>query len=580
VPSPRGSARRGDSGGVGGAVAALALYSGLLVWLTWPLATRIAAYLPDTSVADFDLLQTGWVLAYQAHRLATAPLRLLDANIYYPAHHSLFYGQTAFGALPVFAPVYLLTGNPTLALNLLFLGGVALTSWSIHLVLRHWTGSHLAGFVGAWTFLTNRWVLWEFVPTAPQYALLACFPPIVLLAARPTRRFAPMLLLFALVTAQALIDVVYLAGAVMLPLGLIALARLLRPGTRAAGLWLLGVLALAALVLLPIHLGHLAVHARNPQLSEQTFWTIPQNPIAFPWGLLAFSTPTAVTRPALVLIVAGAMLAWLRRPGSAASRHLWAHAALWALLGAVLSLKPVGDSPAHLALARWIPMLEVFRVPVRLGVAGLIGLVLLAGLAFAECLACLPDRRRGAALATRALLAAVVASALYADYALGVPDPRLARPALPAQYPIQATVASDTPLIRRLRQPGGPVLEMPVGERAADALYHARAMYRSIYHWRPLLNGYDGYWPAGFPERMALARRLPEPEALRALRQETGLDMILVDTAALNREKRAQWQAVAAQGGTTDLRLVAEDGGDLLFAVAPGRDPYVARSSP
>jgi hypothetical protein len=129
---------------------------------------------------------------------------------------------------------------------------------------------------------------------------------------------------------------------------------------------------------------------------------------------------------------------------------------------------------------------------------------------------------------------------------------------------------------------------------------HARAMYRSIFHGRRLVNGYNSYFPAGFRERMALAKRLPDPEALAALRRETGLDWILVHVADIGRyerelceivhrarraercgerigaSERAAWLALAESGGRDDLRLIARDGDDQLFAVG-GEDQPAAR---
>jgi hypothetical protein len=118
-------------------------------------------------------------------------------------------------------------------------------------------------------------------------------------------------------------------------------------------------------------------------------------------------------------------------------------------------------------------------------------------------------------------------------------------------------------------------------------------MYKSIFHWRPLVNGYSSYWPERFPARMALARRLPDRAALAALREETGVDLVLVrlgDFGLVERElcdlfhraglrkepcpsdpgavERAPWLELAARGGRDDLRLIARDRDDLLFAVA------------
>src|SRR5262249_36249001 len=133
----------------------------------------------------------------------------------------------------------------------------------------------------------------------------------------------------------------------------------------------------------------------------------------------------------------------------------------------------------------------------RLGAAGLIGLSLLAGLAFAECTRGLRSWRRTRSALASGVLAAGVAAWMYAGYAQGrwVPG---GEPALPATYPSQAVPNAASPLMKALSQPGGAVLELP----AATTGEHARAMYASIFHGRKVVNGYSSYWPHDFPERM------------------------------------------------------------------------------
>src|SRR5207245_10250730 len=110
-----------------------------------------------------------------------------------------------------------------------------------------------------------------------------------------------------------------------------------------------------------------------------------------------------------------------------------------------------------------------------------------------------------------------------------------------------------------LRQPGGPHLGLPLGQGGREEpRSQARAMYRSTFHWRPLLNGYSSYWPSAHPRRMQLARRLPDPDALQALRAETGLEMILVHAAEVGSAERASGSA-----GPPVLRPVARAGEHL-----------------
>src|SRR5206468_1964074 len=263
------------------------LYAGLVVWLTWPLGVHVATHRANTHPAcGFDPLHMAWALAHETHALTTAPTRFNEANIYFPARRALFYGDGGFGALPYFMPTFLLSGNPTLALNLTFLGCIALTACALHLVVRIWTGSHLGGFVAAWTFLMTRWTLWEFVPSAPQYAVLQYIPFIILVAAKPATSFKQTLLL-------------------------------------------------------PVAAEYGAVRAGNPNLSGQTWWRWWHPITALPWGLLwGYGASTAVPLATLGLIVVGTVSLVVRADSRRSPPTAWAHSAFWAVTGVIMSLSP------------------------------------------------------------------------------------------------------------------------------------------------------------------------------------------------------------------------------------------------
>ena len=183
-------------------------------------------------------------------------------------------------------------------------------------------------------------------------------------------------------------------------------------------------------------------------------------------------------------------------------------------------------------VAYWLPTYEVLRGVHRLGVAALMGLAILAGTALAECVRRLQSwSGAGAGAAAGTAITALVMAGMYVlrPPSLGSITVRGAAPRFPHRYPLHEALEPTSPVLAVLRRPGGPLLELPVSEAqgVVGAAPQARAMYRSIFHWRRLVNGYHGYWPAGFAERMALAERLPEPEALAALRRETGLELLL-----------------------------------------------------
>jgi hypothetical protein len=272
---------------------------------------------------------------------------------------------------------------------------------------------------------------------------------------------------------------------------------------------------------------------------------------------------TAVPVTALAVIVVG----WIAARGE--PRVTWAHAALWVVVGVFIALTPVvmfrGTAislPIH-RLAALLGVYRAVRIPPRLAIGALLGLCLLTGLGFAACVAPLRARAGAAGHAAAGALAALVVAAMYRDAAIA--PGWLGRQAAPARYAIAPAPAPEPGLTRAIAEHGGPVLELPLGPRGVGPPQHARAMYASIFHWQPVVNGYSSYWPAGFLERMALAQRLPDPEALAALRRETGLRLLLVHMAGMYGPRQI-WLNLAGMV-RPDLRLLAREGDDLLFVV-------------
>src|SRR5262249_9437056 len=151
------------------------------------------------------------------------------------------------------------------------------------------------------------------------------------------------------------------------------------------------------------------------------------------------------------------------------------------------------------------------------------------------------------------------------------------RPQLQTPFPVISAAPYRSSLLDAVRRTEGPLLELPVvgvpnelpdiRSRYQFAEAHARAMCRSIFHWRPILNGYSSYWPVGFPERMALAMQLPDPNALESLRRLSGLRSILVRLPELSPADQRTWLRLAESRDRPDLVLVARDQDELLFDV-------------
>jgi hypothetical protein len=568
-------------------IALLLLWTAAILFLTWPLAAHLATHLPAVAVGGpLDSLLNGWALAHQSRALLTDPRTLPDGAIFWPARHALFYGEAGFGAVPFFMPVFLATGNPTLALNVVLLSGLVLTAFTMHLVVAHLTGSQRAGLVAGAALATTPWLSWSWLPAVPSFGMLQYFPVIMLVAARPAADRRSALTLLALVVVQGL-TTVYVAAPLIAPLIVLGVLRIARRPTRRAGLMLFGVLAGAGIVLAAAYSGYAIVHLEDPLVATQTHWLAkPTDPLPAMLGTAARLGPLAVPPAALVLIALGIVSAVRRTGGDWSSLGAlpWRIGWLWTAVGLVIAVRPRADWHAsliaapHSLLARFTPFYEVIRIPERLGLPALMGITMLTGIAFAECERLIARRRDGTprsslvAHAATMGLVLVAVSAMYMTCQRGLASAWLTFEPLPVSYPLSPTVPAPAPaLMEVLARPGGPLLELPVGSSPWPA---ARAMWRSIYHRRALLNGYNGYWPVGFPERMALAARLPDADALDALTNETGVELVLVRAAEYrDHPARGLWTELAARGGNGRLLLVARDGDNLLFRVVAAPAP-------
>jgi hypothetical protein len=541
-----------------GPAAAIALrlagYVGLALLLTWPLGAHIATHLPQAA-GHFvsDLYYVGWALAWQTHALTTTPSAFANANIYGGAPLALFYGTPGFGLLPLYAPLFAATGNPTLALNVTLLVELALTATALHVVTRSWTGSELAGIAAGTTFLTSKAAL-VMCAIMPQYAALAAMPVIVWWLARPRLDWGATIGLAALVALQGLTDVIYVALPVALVMSLVAAPMLARAPTRTRGLRVLAALGLAAIALSPVYAGYLAVRVANPDLRTQSVWTgtfleYVDERTGLPLGFGPLALDPMALLPAIVGFVVGLVGIVDVAPDR---RRAWRHVGLWFFAGWMIAWV----IPMQYPTFREIVLHSVVRDFMRLGLGALIAACLLTGLGFAACVAAATMRLRPA-------VRPVVAGALIAlVVALRIGHARWA----PGEYPT-GPAPTPGPEAAILRGGTGPVLVLPVGDPRKDSGSHAAAMYRSIGHWRPLLNGYCSYYPRGFRERVELIRRLPDGRVLDTLRHETHLTNIVVHSIGFPELTIGRWRNAIASGSLPGVRIDHDDGDVLVLAV-------------
>jgi hypothetical protein len=128
------------------------LYAALTLALTWPLAAGLTHDIPG----DFgDPLFTSWVLAWDVTHLGRG---WWNANIFAPQPLSLAYSEHFLPQALEILPIYVVTKNPILCYNLLFLSTFVLSGLGMFLLGRELTGSGAAGCVAglAYAFTPYR----------------------------------------------------------------------------------------------------------------------------------------------------------------------------------------------------------------------------------------------------------------------------------------------------------------------------------------------------------------------------------------------------------------------------------------
>jgi hypothetical protein len=490
-----------------------------------------------------------WILAWIAHQLPRDPLNLFNANIFHPEPLTLAYSEHMFVQSLMGAP-FIWMGVPTLVVhNLLIVAGLALTGWTMCLVVTRWTGDRWAGVVAGLLLAFNSYTM---TSLAHLQALHVEFLPLALYALDRllTQPRAGLAIALALaVAAQALTSNYVLAAlAVTLPVAVAA-----RPAEwrhpRVAGYLLLSG-ALATLIVLPFLLPYAELRRELGLLRRldvvelysatwRAYVTPPSRLYFDLWGYRFWPVRAALfpgfTALALAIIAVKA-------------RHAWQDRALrlWTVMGLTGFLLSFGVFlPGYSLLHQAIPLLQGIRAPARFGYFFLAAVACLAG--FGVAWLCRPERVPNA---RRRLWLRLAVIALVTVEAARLPLGGTPRYEVP---PVYRVLASADP---------GAVVELPLPHPYA---FHDNAPYllNATMHWRPLVNGYSGFLPSSYNARREDLASFPSPESIAVLRR---LD---VRYAVIQRQAFAErGPGILARLDTTPgLRLLIADGDVAIYSV-------------
>ena len=635
---------------------------------TWPLARGLGRDVPwdlgdsilNMWILSWDCEQIRRILSGDFSRIAT----FFDGNIFYPGPLSLAYSEHLIPQAIQIFPVYLISENPILCYNLLFLSTIALSGLAMYLLVRELTGNAMAAFVAGLVFafapyrlpqsghlqvLTSQWMpffmygVLRYVSTrrllplagaasalvaqnlSSGYYLLFFMPFAVLFGLwhvwreglwrerRAWLTLATAGLLVAVITAPFLLPYAALRGHGFAARTFTELFRYsadvysygtasgeqqlwgtwmqafpkpegeLFPGVIASLLALIGIVFGARVTKrIPAPAECAAVEHAPPSASGITTrwlaWFFAA--VAVGHGVAAvatlllrritFDTGLFIVRMSNVnqLLLRGGvafvlmLLVW---PAARARAREFMRdrgffvivllAAFWLSLGpAPQSLgRPVEIAGPYQLLFDYVPGFDGVRVPARFAMIVAFALAVLAGYG-AAALSRAPFGRivLVAACAVAFLEGVRVPFILNGATPLrdfNAPEARVYRPArAPAVYHELARQPPDTV-----------VIELPLGPPDFDL----RAMYYSVVHWRPVVNGYSGFYPPHYGRLVTALSEIPRhPDiSLEALRS-TGATHLVLHEAAFRENEGAATADVLRSAGAVEL---FRDGSDVLF---------------
>jgi hypothetical protein len=553
---------------IGHACAAAVAFAFAGLWVTRPLGAHLLDHsLVAYPYTAFDVPLNAWVLSWVSRTLVTQPWALFQANIYHPTPDALAYTEHMLGSAPFFAPAFLATGNPALALNVMILAGLVLSAIGTYWVTWRWTASPAAAaFAGLVVGFSEPQVR----ALGPNLQTTQYLPFVLLLLDRVLGGGGTLATigLAAALTGQSLASYYY-AYPTMLATGaaiaVVCVPRATRPSGAALARVVLALAATAAvLALVSVPYFRVAAHGTD------TVYTMTRLYEQMP-GRLAHLGSLIRERsgfPAAVLALVGVLAATLPGTSAPARRRVLVLVA-WVLVALLLAAGPtlrVGGRELTMPdrlLDRWAPGFAALRDRRRLFIVAPAAIGVLAG--FGIVALARTQRRPHLAAGALALLAL---AATAARMNLG-----------PCRLMPLPTGEQVAPIHRALaRRDPGPVLELPVGAMLKDipsATINTWYEYFSIFHWRPLVNGYASYWPPSLEVTLAMARGLPAARALQNLTLCTGVRWIVAHTASMAPEERESFL-----GSNPGLQLVERHDDDLLLEALASRDTAAGACAP
>ena len=485
----------------------------LAILNTYPLAAAPGSFIGEHGDSYFSV----WRLAWIAHQLWQRPGQLFNGNIFYPEKATLAYSDAILLPAIVVSPLHWLGVDPIVAYNLVLIAAFTLNGVAAYSLVRYLTGSMAAGLLGGAIFAFSPHRFDHFDHLEMQFAFWIPWAVLAWHKAIGRDEVRGYLRVAALVSAQVL-SCIYYGVFLITWLGVLAAFNFWRTPSRivrAGALMLVPALLVLAVYSIPYLQNRQKVgdrRSRDVQVYSATFsdfLSAPSTNQLYGWSY-SLGSPERHLFPGLVTV--GLLVVGLWPP---ISRTVVLH-----LVGLIVALELTFGFNAHVykILYDWVLPFRGLRVPARAYVLVLLGVAVIAGVGFSRLIASLRSVTR-APRVWGAAIPAIVLAVVVAEY---FTMPRL------------RDVDRDVPIwYSWLKQQDDAVIfEWPVTVpwRLYD-MVDLNYMARSTLHWRPMLNGYSGYYPESYLRLLVDMRSFPDTKSLNVLRDRGATILVLHEYA-------------------------------------------------
>ena len=546
----------------------LVLFALLSLVMTFPLITRIG----KTVVHDLgDPLLVAWTLAWDAHQLSHDPFHLFEGNFFYPCPNVLAYSEHMVGDALLVFPLLLYPQLVILVYNLVYLLSFILSGWGVYLLVKHLSCDTAPAIIAGLLFAFSPYRLSRL---SHLHILSTQWVPFIFLflhkfAQKPSWKNAVLASLFYVLQGLCCNHyAVFLYPVILLWAAFFLFSQ--RSFWSVRNLKITAVsTGLALILLIPFFLPYLELrHALGLTRSIgearvfSAHWSSYLSACQFNriYGKITSKFASSLFPGELWLFpgLVGVMFSVVNifRISAGTRRALWAYGAIlffsflmsfgprWTFFGREF------DSPYRF-LYNYLPGWNGIRVPARIYMISTLALSILAGFG-ANHLGMIfkPVTRKPFFL---------IAGGLILLESFSVPLPLAA---VPPPAPVYHWLAA---------QPGKPVvLELPMPVRNEERWKETAYLYYSIFHWKPLINGYSGYFPPYYQSLCETMQGFPDSSSLAELHR-FGVKYVIWHSGEYGLSlKRVVIEQLATR---PSLSLIARFEDDWVFSWSDSRKP-------